>query len=611
MLRRALLRAVLRPPASRTLVRYKSSATEVSMSPVDVDEHFIGSPTADFDMLFDQNPSLAESQNQSQKHQNRSKPSLRQWTQAATDPQTLLAEITTGHQDNPAFRTMLQIVTSDIYHVTKMYEANPPRKESGNVWAVDPAAIGFAFIRRFVMLDAPDAAIKVWNDMRAMKMLQNPPIALWNAYFVAIVRSQTMTKQNSNSSMTPAELDADSSLKSSKTPRARELAVINDTFQGMLSRQKVSATSYWILIDAYFRLHKSNLAEGLLRKIHNGKLKVNENDGTTTLRPSQVLYDIFIKWNLKLNRPEKARQFFDMSLKNPNIARNAEMFNMMLAHYIRDKNDFESARNILLLMEEHGVAKDSTTYSILLYATFHDLALDIVPVDENNKPLFYMISKKRSLSEEAKKRGNEALRSILDEMRENKIEMTSHICHTVVVGLIDVSNDMYLVDIFVESVQKSKTVKLMRKTLVVLLEGHIRQGSIQHALTLYRKILPMYKMRRNVKLLDGLMQRLIVESETRLAFDLFYEFLEDQSTFDRPTLRSCSILIRASYALPEFLSDVERVIEYMQACDEMPLKNSSLHVCMQRFMNFGGKIDMDYMQAIQEQGAKRGQHQKG
>ncbi|KAJ8097395.1 hypothetical protein POJ06DRAFT_261246 [Lipomyces tetrasporus] len=474
---------------------------------------------------------------------------------------------------------MEHIKGAGYYDLIQMYERMRP--VSRDSWGEEPDVIGRVFMGRFMAVNLPVKAAAVWTDMQKAGMLENYSVETLNAHLLAasrvIVQSGDMVSRQ---------------------------RVLDALFNRYIVNGEINRDAFTILLDAYYRLGAWEVAEALMEDIKNEKVFVFRVSGELAkgpktkkylVRPRIGFYNIVFKYRLKAGKLKEALDLFHQ-VRVSRLRMDSIAYNMFISHFIRVENDLDKALEIIKLMERDKVKKDAATYSIILYATFHRLYLLRVPLDEHSQPKPAALTGQRGLDQPILDAGKEALRSVLKEMRDDDIPFTPHVLHTMTVGLIDITKDMHMADIFF--LTGSKLVPVTRRTVTALLEGHLRQGSTSRALVLFNEIMPQLNIRGSVKNLNALLQRLIDDGDVDTAFSLFFKVYEEseskgiKSNFDLPSVRTASILLNVVDASSPYTSYVARLTKYMASHNLVPTEIGTLNK-LRRLNNVGVRIDPD------------------
>ncbi|KAK9326265.1 hypothetical protein V1517DRAFT_312261 [Lipomyces orientalis] len=476
---------------------------------------------------------------------------------------------------------MEHIKGAGYYDLIQMYERMRP--VSRDSWGEEPDVIGRVFMGRFMAVNLPVKAAAVWTDMQKAGMLENYSVETLNAHLLAasrvIVQSGDMVSRQ---------------------------RVLDALFNKYIVNGEINRDAFTILLDAYYRLGAWEVAEALMEDIKNEKVFVYRVSGELAkgpktkkylVRPRIGFYNIVFKYRLKAGKVKEALDLFHQ-VRVSGLRMDSIAYNMFISHFIRVENNLDKALEIIELMESDKVKKDAATYSIILYATFHRLYLLRVPLDEHSQPKPAALTGQRGLDQPILDAGKEALRSVLKEMRDDDIPFTPHVLHTMTVGLIDITKDMHMADIFF--LTGSKLVPVTRRTVTALLEGHLRQGSTSRALVLFNEIMPQLNIRGSVKNLNALLQRLIDDGDVDTAFSLFFKVFEEseskgiKSNFDLPSVRTASILLNAVDASSPYTSYVPRLTKYMASHKLVPTDNGTLSK-LRRLDNVGVGIHPDLL----------------
>ncbi|KAK9369244.1 hypothetical protein V1509DRAFT_620157 [Lipomyces kononenkoae] len=466
----------------------------------------------------------------------------------------------------------------------QMYERmHPVNRDS---WGEDSDVIGRTFMGRFMSVNLPVKAAAVWTDMQKAGMLENYSVETLNAHLLAasrvIVQSGDVVSRQ---------------------------RVLDALFNKYIVNGEINRDAFTILLDAYYRLGAWEVAEALIKDIKNEKVFVYRVSGELAkgpkpkkylVRPRIGFYNIVFKYRLKAGQLKQSLDLFH-ELRGIRLRMDSITYNMFISHFIRVENDLDRALEIVKLMETDGVKKDAATYSIILYATFHRLYLLRVPLDQNRRPIHAALTGHRDLDQPVLEAGKEALRSVLKEMRDDDIPFTPHVLHTMTVGLIDITRDMHMADLFF--LTGSKLVPVSRRTVTALLEGHLRQGSTSRALVLFNEIMPQLNIRGSVKNLNGLLQRLVDDGDVDNAFNLFFKVSEEaeskgaKSNFDPPKLRAVSILLSAVDASSPYTQYIPRLTKYMANQNLVPDDNGTVSR-LRRLEKIGAWVHPDLLKQL-------------
>ncbi|KAK9315079.1 hypothetical protein V1522DRAFT_412162 [Lipomyces starkeyi] len=467
------------------------------------------------------------------------------------------------------------------YDLIQMYERmHPVNRDS---WGEEPDIIGRVFMGRFMSVNLPVKAAAVWTDMQKAGMLENYSVETLNAHLLAasrvIVQSGDIVSRQ---------------------------RVLDALFNKYIVNGEINRDAFTILLDAYYRLGAWEVAEALLEDIKSGKVFVYRVSGELAkgpktkkylVRPRIGFYNIVFKYRLKSGQLKESLDLFHQ-VRASGLRMDSITYNMLISHFIRAENDLNKALEIVKLMESDRVKKDAATYSIILYATFHRLYLLRVPLDKNSRPMHAALTGHRDLDQPILDAGKEALRSVLKEMRDDDIPFTPHVLHTMTVGLIDITKDMHMADIFF--LTGSKLVPVPRRTVTALLEGHLRQGSTSRALVLFNEIMPQLNIRGSVKNLNALLQRLLDDGDVDTAFSMLFKVCEEaetkgsKSNFDLPNVRTVSILLNAVDASSPHTRYVPRLTKYMASYNLVPTDNGTLNR-LRRLDRIGVRIHPDLL----------------
>ncbi|KAK9448403.1 uncharacterized protein V1518DRAFT_418877 [Limtongia smithiae] len=503
--------------------------------------------------------------------------------------------------DTPGLRASKQreIVKREVDRISKLdyvavkesYEQNLVNGKlvcSTPAWQVDANSIALAYMNKFVAVYRPDDAKRVWEDVEASGIIKNPSANMYNVYFLASLRT-----------LLPLENARGHNAPKPETEREQEriecYQEVMTRFEHLRIHDKCDARSYAILTDAYFRLGMTEKAEEVLEDILNGRIYIGPQNGPKTpVQMSMNLYNVFLKWYLRDGEIQKAEEVLAHMKMNRHINITAAPYNMLVAYYVRTQPaDYARALALLQEMDEKNVPKDSITYAISLYATFQDMFAN--NLESSNRSLLGMlVPLSKSLDMQLVDNGKAALRKILNEMRRNETPFTPHVLNTMIMGLIDISTDMYLAELMF--VTASRLIPVARRTVKLMFEGHIRQGSLERALVMYRTVLPRLNMNRSVKHLNGLIGRLADEGDMETAFELFEEFV---ARGEKVTMRTYSLLMRgALQQMPQQAMNLEMLVGYLESIGFIPPRGY-LRSMLQQYARQGGKMSAAYYFSLQ------------
>ncbi|KAK9235552.1 hypothetical protein V1525DRAFT_409721 [Lipomyces kononenkoae] len=486
---------------------------------------------------------------------------------------------------SPELMTLVEHIRGAGYSdLIQMYERMHP--VSRDSWGENSDVIGRVFMGRFMSVNLPVKAAGVWTDMQKAGMLENYSVETLNAHLLAasrvIVQSGDVVSRQ---------------------------RVLDALFNKYMVDGEINRDAFTVLLDAYYRLGAWEVAEALIEDIKNEKVFVYRVSGELAkgpktkkylVRPRIGFYNIVFKYRLKAGQLKESLDLFHQ-LRASRLRMDSITYNMFISHFIRVENDLDKALEIVKLMETDGVKKDAATYSIILYATFHRLYLLRVPLDQNRRPIRAALTGHRDLDQPILDAGKEALRSVLKEMRDDDIPFTPHVLHTMTVGLIDITKDMHMADLFF--LTGSKLVPVSRRTVTALLEGHLRQGSTSRALVLFNEIMPQLHIRGSVKNLNALLQRVVGDGDVDTAFNLFFKVCEEaeskgaKSNFDPPKLRTVSILLNSVDASSPHTQYIPRLTKYMASQNLVPSDNGTVNK-LRRLEKLGAWVHPDLLKLL-------------
>ncbi|KAK7202689.1 hypothetical protein BZA70DRAFT_285746 [Myxozyma melibiosi] len=453
-----------------------------------------------------------------------------------------------GLENSPAFAAIVQIDScQDIHQLLQLYRRNEPSTETDSVWTIDPDAITYAFMRRFTELGSLRSVIMVWMRVHKIGLLDHPSIYTWNAFLYAYsIHRIWRIKRNEAESPTLTE--------EARIKRLRTADAIIRILKMMLQHRRVDTSSFEIAVEAFSRLGRADLIEGSVSRIRSGRVKVYDDGESSRFFPKQSLYDKVLRAYTKLGEYDRAHHFFYECLADPFYGHDAVMYDVMAAHYVRDLRDLGSASSVILLMEEQGIAKSVKTYTVLIGMAYLKTISECTSVPEQ-------MESSPPVDLETRRKAQREMRKILDQMTLGKIFLTQSVCNTILAGLMDLEKDTTLAEDFLEMIRQKRTSQqLADQGMFRLLEAYIKQGAVQRALSVYRK-LPPTKLKLYVNLLDDLIRLLLKEEDIRGALDVFFEIMENRTVDDQPDSKMATGLIRDGRRFPGFEDDVKRVIE--------------------------------------------------
>ncbi|KAK9456199.1 hypothetical protein V1511DRAFT_457879 [Dipodascopsis uninucleata] len=465
--------------------------------------------------------------------------------------------------------TIKRIEGCNFSSISKLYESMQPVSDS-SIWR-DYDVLCRAFIAKFVSCMQHDEAIKVWDDMQRAKVLPNPSSKTVNAYLMAVGR----------------RIQKD-------TARRDKLELVDKCFKDISDKFKIDAVTYSILLDLYFRIGREDKASALFGSIEQGEIALPSG----VIKPGVGMYDTMIKWYTKNGDITKAEAVFDKA-KSRNIQFDSKPYNCFLGYYVRQQ-DYAKAMEWVNRLDTDNIARDAVTYAAILYATFHKLFLEIKDITENGSnyaDATYGVNKQNHSVENLVSAGKKALTEVLQEMKDKSVPFTPHILHTMVVGLIDISNDMYLADyLFMTG---ARLVPVPRKTVMAVLRGHIEKGSSQRAASMFSDLLPRMNISRGRMLWNDVILRLCQEGDVEKAFDIYQKMNSGPPEgCDRPPNgRTYSILFSTTSRSEKYWNITNQILRDMEKARFIP-ESSQFRDGIIQYKKAGGSVSQHYLDSI-------------
>ncbi|KAK9478947.1 hypothetical protein V1514DRAFT_329494 [Lipomyces japonicus] len=442
----------------------------------------------------------------------------------------------------------------------------------------DITEISTAFIRKFISLRRPDLAIEVYNLARPLVPRQ---LRMENAHLMTISRLPFLKS--------PPLLQED---------KLRAEQEFTEKYEHIRTSGVINGTTVSIYLDGLVMLDSSKATQ-FFQDIKNGKVKIFSKDKEwVVMIPERKIYSIMIKRALKANDAAMA-EILIQEMTDKGIQSSTEIYNVMIGHFIRTRQ-YEDALLWVNRIELDGYEKDAITYAAILYATFNKSYRDLNIEQEKFKNFRY-VTDSRVLDFEAKKEqivhlSKNILQNILQEMRAKKIPFTPHLLQTMVRGIIDISDNMYLADLLFSS--GSKLIPVLEKTVVTIFEGHALKGSIERASALLLSVFVKLKINRKTYHYGLLIHRLLLEKKLESALLLFQKMIETDEALPSMAIYSSLIVAADKAKNPELDEHLARVIYHMELNNVVP-KSSQLCLLMKKaFKQDNIKVGPEYAHRV-------------